>query len=90
MAEAHRAQGDKSSQLNSILGEFAAMGKKRIEDVANAQNEFVSMNACQEYATAPLEFLAEDSKRLFTDAQKLIEIGTRLWSNGWAVKGPSS
>lgn len=39
--EAHGERTERSSPVNPMPGEFAAMGKKRLEELANAQREFL-------------------------------------------------
>ncbi len=42
---------------------------------------------CQEWTTRRFELMAEDGKRVLAEAQKLMETGARLWSNGAQIKG---
>jgi hypothetical protein len=49
-----------------------------------------AVTACQEWAGRRLELLAEDSRILFADAQKFMETGVRLLSNGWPTNGGGS
>jgi hypothetical protein len=116
-------RAEKSVLPNLLSPEFAAMGKKRIEEVVNAQtelfeelresnrqwldraqsevtlaSEFASkltavrslpdaMTACQEWNSRHFEMMAEDGKHLLADAQKVMETGARLLSNGWWTTG---
>jgi hypothetical protein len=66
----------------------------RAQSEANFASEFASkltaarsipeaITACHEWAGRRLELLAEDRRILFADAQKFMETGVRLLSNGW-------
>jgi hypothetical protein len=67
---------------------------ERMQSEANLASEFASklasapsvpeaMTTYQECCRRRLEMMAEDGKHLFADAQKVMETGTRLLSNGW-------
>ncbi len=69
------------------------LGRVRVQSEADLASEFASqliaahsipdaMTACQKWTTRRLELMAEDGKHLVSDAQKFIEMGTRLLSNG--------
>jgi hypothetical protein len=46
-----------------------------------------AMSAYQEWGTRKLEMMAEDGKHALADAQKFVETGARLLSNGWQSNG---
>ena len=46
-----------------------------------------AMTAWQEWSSQHLEMMTEDGKHLFADAQKVMETGARLFSNGWGSNG---
>lgn len=47
-----------------------------------------AMTAYQEWGSRRLEMMAEDSRHFLDDAQKFMQAGVRLISNGWQSKGP--
>lgn len=71
---------------------------ERVRAETNLASEFASkltaarslpdtMTACQEWSSRQLAMMTEDSKHVLADAQKFIETGARLWSNGWWPNG---
>lgn len=42
-----------------------------------------AMSTCQEWTHRRIEMLAEDTKHLMDDSQKLMQAGARLLGNGW-------
>jgi Phasin protein len=48
-----------------------------------------AMTVCQEWSGLRFEMMAEDGKHLLADAQKLMQTGARLLSNGWWSNGPA-
>lgn len=111
----------KSSSTVSPWLDFA-MGRKRLEEFAEAQAEFMqtvqeanqkcldrfqseanlasefvsklaashsisdTATACQEWGNRHLEMFSEDSRRVMTESQKLMQKAARFWSNGGLSK----
>lgn len=46
--------------------------------------------AYQEWGRRQMEMASEDAKELFANGQKLLESGTRVFSNGWRSGGPGA
>ena len=50
-----------------------------------------AMTVCQEWSQRRLELMAEDSKHLLADTQKLMDAGTRMLTNGgWPSSRPTA
>ena len=112
----------KSSPAPVMPAEFAAMGRKRMDEFAKVQTELLdkisetnrewferaqaevdlasefaskltaarslpdAARACQEWSGRRFELMAEDGRRLLAESQNFMEIGARLWPNGWLNK----
>ncbi len=46
-----------------------------------------AITVSQELANRRMEMLAEDGRHLMSDGQKVMEVGARFLSNGWASNG---
>jgi Phasin protein len=127
--ESRTGRAEKSSPSYPFISgfaEFAAIGSKRIDELANLQTELLNqlqtsnrqwfdralseanfasafasrltaarsipeaMTACQEWVGRRLELLAEDGRNLSADAQRFMETGARLLSNGWLTNSGDS
>lgn len=82
------------SELFDKLQETNRQWLDRAQSEANLASEFASklsaarsipdaMIVCQEWTARRFELMAEDGKHLVADAQKLVNAGARLMSNGW-------
>ena len=86
------------TDLLEKLQELNKQWLERVQSEANLASELASkltaarsipdtMTACQEWSNRRFEMMAEDGKHAFADAQKFMETGARLLSNGWWSNG---
>lgn len=86
------------TELFEKLQESNKQWVARLQSEANLASDLASkvtaarsipdaMTACQEWSSRHVEMMAEDGKHLFADAQKFMETGSRLLSNGGWQKG---
>jgi hypothetical protein len=72
----------------------------RFRAEANLASEFTSkltaarsipdaMTTYQEWSTRHFEMTAEDAKHLLDDTQKFLQMGTRVFANGWQSQSPA-
>ena len=77
--EANRAWLARMQSEASLASQFAS-------ELVSARSLPATMAAWQHWAERRIELLAEDSKRLLADTEKLMETGGRVLGNGWTPR----
>ena len=62
----------------------ASLNTELVNKLSTARSMPETANACQESMGKRMEMLADDSRRLFADSQKFLNLGTRFLTNGAA------
>ena len=89
------------TELFERLQESNKQWFERVQSEVNLATEFASrmssartipdaMNVYQECCTRRIEAMAEDGKHLFSDAQRFMEAGARMFANGPWSQGRTS
>ena len=66
----------------------AALASKLATKLTATRSVSEAMTTCEEWTSRQIEMIAEDSKLLVADTQKLIATGARLLWNGWRSDRP--
>lgn len=80
LQEANKHWFDRAQAEASLMSELATK-------LTAAQSIPDTMAAYQEWISRQMEMTAEDGKYLLADAQKIMQTGARLLSNGWLSNG---
>ncbi len=83
MQDAHRRWFDRMKSEAKLASEFA-------HKVTNCRSIPDAVAACQEWAGRHFEMMADDSRHLLTDSQKVVERSARLLSEGLFPNGHGS
>src|SRR6516164_4781673 len=66
----------------------AALASKLATKLTATRSVSEAMTTCEEWTSRQIEMIAEDSKLLAADTQKLMHTGARLLWNGWRSSHP--
>ena len=66
----------------------AALASKYATKLTATRSVAEAMTTCEEWTSRQIEMIAEDSKLLVADTQKLMQTGARLLWNGWRSARP--
>jgi len=66
----------------------AALASKLATKLTATRSVSEAMTTCEEWTSRQIEMIAEDSKLLAADTQKLMHTGARLLWNGWRSGRP--
>ena len=66
----------------------AALASKYATKLTATRSVAEAMTTCEEWTSRQIEMIAEDSKLLVADTQKLMQTGARLLWNGWRSDRP--